>query len=302
VTAVRTATRRLAREFALIAALAAGAWLGLAAIAPSAQACSCAEPAPFTPKVLPEEGSFVPRNTRIWLLTQTPSQPQHALGVELRDANGMLIETRANTFTFGVGGESTLVVLEPTAELPADAAFAVHVVGELDGMLRQRVSFHTNDSLDLEPPAPPSAEDVLYIAPDPGSSCGPNSSLSVALAGDAWMVKRSADPGVTDPERLHPDVPASAIEVMFPDKLEGYELSSGFCPDHAPAAKGTMQLGTFDLAGHFSGWSERLRFEPPADASPCSVSAVGLGRARAPVWPLIAAFWLAARRLRRPRI
>ncbi|HMI93422.1 MAG TPA: hypothetical protein VK509_18750 [Polyangiales bacterium] len=231
-----------------IAALSAGAWLGFTLRPSDVQACRCALPGPRGPTILPAEGSFVPRNTRVWMLHQRPTTPLQAVRLELRAASGTLIDTHVNVVTLG----------------PL-----------------------------------PSAEDVVYMPAEPGSSCGPVSSLSVALAADAWIVMRVADAGMERAERLHPDAPGSAIAAMFPDELGGYELHSGPCGGVQPPAKGTMVLGTFDLAGNFSGWSEPLRFEPGIDASPCSVSVVAAGRGGMTFWLLALALALSVRQLRR---
>jgi hypothetical protein len=290
------------RRAIVVLALAAAAWLGLGSLASRARACSCAERGPVTPVVLPATGSFVPRNTRIWLLTQTAQQPQHELSLELRGADGVVIETRTTKVILGNGGAGTLVMLEPSADLPANAAFTAEVIGVLDGKPRQRSSFHTNETIDVESPEPPSAEDVMYSPPDSGSSCGGDSSLSVALSADAWIVKRSSEASPEDGPRLHRDVSGSSIEAMFLDEPGGYELVSGVCPGHRPAAKGSMQLGTFDLAGNFSGWGERVRFEP-ADTRACSVSAGAVGRrVGRPSWMLAVVIGLVAlRAIRRAR-
>jgi hypothetical protein len=296
-----TARSRGVRLAVTVAGLGVLAWCGFALVASSAQACVCAAIPPFEPTVLPAAGSVAPRNTRIWVLHAAPVVNEQALRVELRDEGGAPIDVRGSELTVGRGRERRVIVLEPAELLPANAAFTIDVIGVADDALHRRVRFLTHEDVDSEPPELPSAEQVVY-SPGAQSSCGPDSSLAVGLAADVWIVKRSAETSDAEAALLEPDAPSGWVAEMFADKTEGFDLVSSVCAGAEPAAKGDMQLGTFDLAGNFSGWTERVSFEPggPRDATPCSVSGVAMERSALCSWALIAAaaLGLAFRRAR----
>ena len=88
-----------------------------------------------------------------------------------------------------------------------------------------------------------------------------------------------------------PAGPLGAVDdIFFANPV--VDVHQGRCGS-PPRPSGVMQLGSFDLAGRFSGWGPKVRLDPgPAD--PCSVRAVG-ARSRESFAPLLAVVLLALR-------
>ena len=245
---------------ALSLALAFGlALASVAAPAPRARALTAPAPppSPWTMSVVPLEASVAPRNTRIWVTFSEATMPGGP-DVALLDQNGTRVPLSASVLS--AASESRwwwrMLVLAPSEPLARDARYTVHV-RKRDGELAVPAqTFITNDVVDLAAPVVPVVEDVHYTPPQAGARCGTGESLTVSLAADTWIVTRAPDMDGLEP--FDPGAPSGALADMFLNTGVA-DLGSGSCPS-ATWPHGAMQLGTFDLAGNFSGWGERTRF------------------------------------------
>ena len=262
-------------------------WLASAAAAPIARACSCSPP-----KVQgawwPLAGAFVPRNARIWVMhARGPDQPRAR--IELHDATGALVPGDTSEVLLGEpsGLPGRVIVLTPRELLEPDSAYRFDVLEGEAAKLVVRVELHTNDEVDEQPPDVPlvASADVTDARDDRGDipSCRDGLGLSVNVDGDGLIVWRAAlgadhKAPAFDPDRLEGSL-AGADE----DRGAGPELSLG-APCAAPwnGEELTMQFASFDLAGNFSGWSERERFVAPESGRGDGCHVRGLGSRATP--------------------
>jgi hypothetical protein len=282
-----------ARGWAMSAVLS---WLAAVgsqlALPPPGRACTCVAPPPWMMTVMPGAASVAPRNTRIWV-TFLAGETAEGPGVALFDPLGRPVPMRPSELS--TTWRLCLLVLEPEDLLEPNALYAIEV-RSAPGQLALRQQFHTSEVVDDERPAVPKAERVEYRPPDPHSTCGNSESLAVELAADVWIVRSMPGAEQGEANALDPAGPSGVVEDVILDRPASAELYSGPCVNSA-APYGEMRLGTFDLAGNFSGWSRTMRFEPGDGVAACSVRGA-LGRASPGLWPpfALAALLLLVRR------
>jgi MYXO-CTERM domain-containing protein len=267
-----------------------------------ARACSCL-PSGLGMSVMPAEGMYAPRNTRIWVAHGPRLTPSSGLEVVLLDGGGQVVPTNRSEIASGSAEWLGIVVLTPRAPLPANSAFVIQLHDVTGTMTTTR--FFTSDTLDVDRPAVPQ---VLDADVDPGDSggrvvsCASEGWLGLRMSADAWIIKRdpaSASYVSFDPEHLSGVLEDFAAHIDG-DAMLAYGGSCNAAPWHGFPAE--MQFATLDLAGNFSGWSDTQRFAPKANAAAaCSIAGPGSEPPyRVPaVWFLAAAALLVRRRARR---
>lgn len=220
----------------------------------SAWACSCVEPH-TNGYVGPEfDATDVPTNTRVWLGGSegtVPGEPDQLVpfGIESEDGDLVLFTT-----TTLVSDWKTHVILTPDVELLPDTVYSV--IRESDDAVVTR--FRTGLGPDHDPPSVPQTLSVRIHAesaqPEPPSSCGATDGVSVEFESDGAIVvgdllgRATLDVDAIDGEVAEHNDGGSRIWFTnggCSSAWEGLELGD----------VAEWQLGAFDLAGNFSGWS-----------------------------------------------
>ena len=244
--------------------LPTAALLGLASVlfaAPAAHACSCA--IGFTEFVAPAQGaSGVPSNTRIWVgVANLADALDPASGITLLDSDGEAV---------GVTHSEITADLDVLAVYTPDAPLAVGPYTVLDTAGSVITSFTVGADSDDEAPASPleigreASSDAR--GPFPTSSCGYADMVTIEVETDGLFVLAN----VEGADSLDVDaVAGSASQVAFDGTLRIGKAGCTFSwADAEPSATTTVRLGTFDLAGNFSGWTEPDAVTlPPAGAT-----------------------------------
>jgi MYXO-CTERM domain-containing protein len=271
---------------AILAAAAASALL----CSTPARACSCVWGSDL---LAPADGEVgVPTNARIWLgarrlgwwALDSTAPPT----VSLENDQGTVPAARSVLASAG----DSLTIITPAQELQPSTAYRILADSRLLG------SFTTGAGPKLDAPAVPVEVERLTYASGPfsgTSSCGSTNSVYLRIRSDGLIAVLDKDGASTlDPAALS----GSAADVSTPKELIG--LSSGLCRRNWPGAgwgdSASVRLGTFDIAGNFSGWSEPIEVSIPLVGCGCSA---GAGPASGLL--VLAGLGALARRGRRPR-
>jgi hypothetical protein len=198
----------------------------------------------------PMGNETVPTNTRVWLW----SDPDQAFRVEVEDGTPIalfvsLIAARA------VRGEQ-FVVLTPVVELEPETDYFVFEDGE-DARAGAVLTFTTGEAADHEAPGLPG---VLGQSANSGFA-----ELNLSSTGLFEVVRFVGDDDL-DVANVDGEVRAidhyGRLQLGRPDCWRGW--------DDAGYETQEIQLGTFDLAGNFSGWGEPVLLEADPACGRCS--------------------------------
>ncbi len=239
-----------------------GVALAVALSASAAMACSRVASTNISGfRVLPVDGSRVPRSTAVWVRSDLVL----ASGEAFKDVSSVkVLDERGKSLALSVtqvrvSGEqpSTLFVLKPMSNLEANASYRVEVAGEVLSR------FSTSDDVDTVPPPVPLARLSEVKGETFGAwSCGQPSSVSVQLegAGDVNFLVAGSSSGAS--------MPGAALAVS---------TSSTVVAVSVPEGAVELRVVAFDLSGNLSSSAEKLTPVVPFQTQGCSATPVGLG-------------------------
>ncbi len=226
------------------------------AAAPDAQACSCLEG--FTEFAAPSDGAVdVPTNAKVWIGGAFFGSNGDPNQLNLVDGAGQPVDVVRSTMR---GDMQLLAVLTPDEELDQGGSYTV-----LDGGGSVVTTFTVGFSSDVEIPAIP--EEVGrqghsdQRAPTPPGSCGFSDLVTLQVASEGLFVVAN----VAEANGLNTDgVQGIASQMAFTDQVEiGRAVCMFSWPDAEPNAATEVRLGTFDIAGNFSGWTDSAAVQIP---------------------------------------
>ena len=245
-----------------------------ASLPASALACSCMEIG-GTWTTAPEDGQVdVPLNALIWVgagITRGLYEDEEQHAIELLDPSGAVM----------TGGEGRLRgnwdwfdVFTPDLLLEPSSTYSIRVNGEI------QATFTTGTESDTEAPEQPVETERRTWSRGPtivdGGMCGDGSpshgfSLSFAENADTFITILDAE-GLADVDvdAIEGDVPAlSAWQSVSGGR--GFGCGGDNWDGARNGAEATFRVGSFDIAGNFSGWTEDdtivVRPDPTAGCS-----------------------------------
>lgn len=249
----------------------------IAALAPaSARPCSCRFPTSGV--AAPADGaSDVPRNAKIWLGGM--SERSGASLPVLVDAAGQQVPVVATTI-------ADVLILSPVATLEPGQRHAVTSDGQ------PLLAFTTGEDVDDAPPEVPQVLETTATSgfPDPFGTCGTAHFAEMTFRADGHMtVLVREDVDALDPAGLSGDVMLATA--TSPVRFGRGGCASGW-PGAGPLSSTRLRLGSFDVAGNFSGLgdAELIVLPPPG----CSCDAAGGARSTSPAGGIAAVVALVA--------
>jgi MYXO-CTERM domain-containing protein len=252
-----------------------------------ASACSCSG----DPNVRPGIQDVVPVNTKIWLTNNyVCSAPT------LRDDSDNMIAVTSHVL------EPDIIVLSPDQALDMGATYFVHCEAG-----NQVAQFTVNAPADDEAPMLPTFVVGGYSrSTGSGDSCGGHEwvELEVEHDGDLTLLDVAGLADI-DPVALSGSVVDMSVWV---DDI--YRVGEMACTDNWSFADDgpldDVRVGSFDLAGNFSGWStpesidvDELSSQGDDAASSCACSVPGPTNSSGAAWLTLAALALGSTRRRR---
>lgn len=233
---------------------------------------------------LPTMESRVPANTRIWFYVEAYFRDESHTreSVMLKDAEGRVVPTQFERVLLGdTVFPRTLYVLTPLEPLLVGSEYQAGAEG------LSYAHFVVTDGPDLKSPRKPKEVYRGEYAQGPNkNSCGAYAIVTMAYdlenPLEELMVVALDDHDSFDPDSLS----GTLFEAASPT-YEGSEglaqVDYGTTPVSGwPASNPKIvrsRVGTFDLAGNFSGWSEPTTIALPSTSDDCAVTAPGLGGA-----------------------
>lgn len=243
-----------------IAAIASMAFL------PSeADACSCAAPTRDPQIVAPlPDATEVPLNAKVWIgVGHTGDTPAFAnKTITLREVSGAHVATTASVLAMRY---AAVQVLSPAAELVASTTYEVLVDGE------SLAQFTTGTTRVETTPSRPSviSSTPSFYEPEGYDSCGPSYGESFKVQSDNVLTVMVQDTSEVDTTALS----GGATQLLFSasNQIDAEYRSpmigmSGCFTNWSGAGRGAstnVRFGTFDIAGHFSGFTDALDVKIP---------------------------------------
>lgn len=215
--------------------------------------CTCTPEPPLT---WPDAYGTAPANTRVWLADNDDYYYGYGDGgadPALLDSGGYLVPTTRTTIDFPVI-YSEMTILTPVAPLTVGETYHIRRGDPWD---YGDWPFEVTEATDLVPPAVPRVDEVEIVKHRRVERCWIRGSwtahIRTTAGDDTYTVVQIADAGGFNPEG-----PSGRLM----DAQQGDEIVIGYagCVDNwRDAGYGEsidIQLGAFDVAGNFSGWSE----------------------------------------------
>jgi len=241
-----------------------------------ASACSCAGD---NTSVRPSDSDVaVPANTRVWVFSHGWACPSPALV----DQGGAAVDTTSSVI------EPGLLVLTPTGALQVGNSYTVDC-GEESWV---NETFAVTSEADATTPAVPIAEVDEIETSEPGSSCGDYEYARMSVQHDGFLLMLDIDGrGSVDPEAMT----GTVVDLFAGDFIyvgeSACEQNWSFDEDGDATA---VRFASFDLAGNFSGWSERQQVD-----TDCGCTVVGSRSQSSGAWLTVGLLALALARIRR---
>jgi hypothetical protein len=226
--------------------------------------CSIYLPAGYeTVATFPEDGAVgVPTNALLWIgmahtdYREDADYDDFELEVYSFEPNAIVsvLVTRIGGNRLRDQAQHGFTLVRPEDNLLPNTDYEVHVQ-------QQRVlSFTTGDGPDTAAPSVPVVE-AGEVAPgryQTPFTCSSGARANVSLSGDGelYVIDTATEP-VSGPESLGEDV----LMVTHED--------STWVPLGRDAEEQTIFVGSFDMAGNFSGWSEATRIDVPPPTCAC---------------------------------
>ena len=248
----------------------------------------------MTEWVLPDEGSRVPTNTRIWVYSESlPEDRVTDDDFSLGDESGTNIRISVEHLTLGKAGfERGLYVVTPTEPLTIGTRYELTI-----GFGYSLTRFVVSEQLDTDPPrAPVEVSRTELNAREDDSSCKVEVRIEYELEQPTNELMVMALDGIDDfdAERRTGTL-FNAASHSLPDEVPiirfGQAPNAGW-PESNPKSV-LPRVGTFDLAGNFSGWRKGDAVDRPKRTSGCSMVASGMGRDVENGYGMFALAWMA---------
>lgn len=242
-----------------------------------AAACDCIPPG-FTTFLAPTDGARdVPTNTLVWVggAVFGFEVPLEQAQVVLTTSQGSVVQGTTSVLR---GGMHALVVFRPGITLEAGSTYVVSANGERLG------SFTVGSAPDETKPSVPTVESQEEHVDGPGSgvsSCGESNWARLTLTHDGLFALALRD-GDSVFDETKPS--GNATDFAFDNKtitIGNLGCSSNWS-EAAAGASTNVRLGAFDIAGNFSGFSDKRLVDLPyfgcgcASAGPLAMGLFGL--------------------------
>ena len=213
-------------------------------------ACSCLFG--WSEFVAPADGAAgVPTNAKIWIGgSHWGAGEGNPAELRLVDSAGEEVEVALSEMW---GDSQVLAVLSPSAPLEVGASYSVLKQGG-----ESLSTFVVGEGEDVEAPGLPveTGREASSDArgPFPPSSCGYSDMVVIDVQSDGlFVVANITDEDALDTEALSGEASQMGFEGEIRMGTAGCTFS---WPGAEPGATTEVRLGTFDIAGNFSGWTE----------------------------------------------